>query len=489
MTKSKIFLCLCLSFIGGIFLSSFFGISQLFLLVFLISGLILISVFWRYKRIAVVGFCVLFLVFGIWRHQVEESKIADNELRKHNDKEAVTFYGVVAKEPDFRETITRLLVEVDGLGGKVLITTNRYPEYRYGDRLQVAGNLESPPVFEDFNYRDYLKKDGIYSVMSWPEIKLEGSGFGNPATKLLLSFKNRFQETARTFVSSPQEGILEALLFGNENNISKEWKEKLNITGTRHITAVSGMNTTILAVIIMAFALSLGLWRKQAFYLSIFLLVLYILMIGAPASAVRAGIMAGILMTGQYLGRLSSASRALVFAGTLMLFFNPLFLVLDVGFQLSFLATFGIIYLQPLFSNWLKIIPNFKFFPIKTTLATTLSAQSFTLPILIFNFGYVPLTSPITNILIVPLLAPLSILIFIFGVSGMIFPILGQILSLPVWLLLTYLVKIIDWFSQLPLVSLTFKNVHWSWLIISYFILGVVTWLQNSGEKLRFLKF
>lgn len=488
MSPSKIFLYFCLSFIGGIFVSSFFTISQQVLLPVLILGIILISIFWRLKNFVVVGFCVLFLVLGIWRHQAAELRIADNELRKYNDSEQeITLIGQVVGEPDIREKIMRLTIKTDM--GKVLLTTWRYPEYKYGDKLRIMGTLESPPIFEEFNYRDFLKKDGIYSVMSWPEIELIGSGFGNPLMKALFSFKNKFQETAGTFLSPPQLGILKALFSGDESSISKEWKDKLNLTGTRHITAVSGMNITIIAFLIFSFALSFGLWRQQAFYLTVFFLLIYILMIGAPPSAVRAGIMAGILMTAQYLGIFSTASRAVFFAAVLMLFFNPLLLRLDVGFQLSFLAIFGLVYLQPFFFNWLKKIPDQKILPIRTTLSATLSAQIFTLPILIYNFGYIPLVSPITNILIVPFIAPITILIFIFGFSGMIFWFLGWILSWPTWLVLTYITSIIDWFSKLPFAPLNLENVHWIWLIISYLILGLIIWRLRESQKLKFLDY
>src|SRR3989338_4446159 len=104
-----------------------------------------------------------------------------------------------------------------------------------------------------------------------------------------------------------------------------------------------------------------------------------------------------------------------------MLAINPFLLAKDVGFQLSFLAILGLAYLQQFFSHWLRFLPNFKIFPIKTTLAATLSAQVFTLPILVYNFGYFSPISLIPNVLIVPLLAPVTILIFIFGISGMIF--------------------------------------------------------------------
>jgi len=497
MTASKNFLCFCLTFISGIFLSPFFKISSPVLLAILILGFILISVLWKYKTSVVIGFCILFLVLGIWRYQNIESKSIDNGLRKFNDSnQNVNLIGVVSAEPDLREKSQKLIIKIKlaedrppETEGKVLVTTNRYPEYRYGDKVKIAGKLETPPVFEDFNYQDYLKKDGIYSVMGFPEIEPVGHNFGSPIYKFLFSFKNKFKEISRQFISPPQEGILEALIFGDEENISQDWKNKLNITGTRHIAAVSGMNITIISFLILNLLLLLGFWRNQAFYFTIILLTLYILMIGAPASAVRAGIMAGLLLFAQHLGRASQSGRLVVFAATFMLAINPLILRLDVGFQLSFLAILGMIYLQPFFSDFLKKIPNPKFFPARTTFSATISAQIFTLPILIYNFGYIPITSPITNILIVPFLAPITILIFIFALSGMIFSVFGWILFWPTWLALTYITAIIDQFSKLSFISVRLENVHWIWLVISYLILGFLTWQVQERQKLKFLQY
>jgi competence protein ComEC len=466
----------------------------------LIFGIIFISLFWQYKKIAVLGFCLLFLVAGSWRYQTAEFKSLNNELVKlNNSEQKIILIGTIVKEPEIREKSQKLTIIPEEIKtvenssrpieGRVLVTANRYPEYQYGDKLGLTGFLKSPPVFEDFNYRDYLKKDGVLSVMNFPKIELIGSGFGSPFKKGPFYFKNRFKEAAEKFFSPPQLGILKALIFGNEAEISNTWKEKLNLTGTRHIAAVSGMNITIIGFLLLSFFLGLGFWRQQAFYISIFLLFLYILMVGAPASAVRAGIMAGTLMTAQYFGRLSLASRAVVFAAFLMLILNPLLLKYDVGFQLSFLAILGLIFLQPIFSEWVKKIPESKFFPVKTTLLTTLSAQIFTSPILVYNFGYISLMSPLTNILIVPFLAPITILIFIFGISAIIFLPFGSLFFLPVWLFLSYIVKIIDWFSQFSFVSLTLENVHRIWLPISYLLLAILIRHLQEKQKLKFLNY
>ena len=507
MTKSKILFYLCLSFIGGIFLNSIFKIPLFLTLTISILGILFISLFWQYppgkpsssngagKNFVIIGFCLLFLVLGIWRHQSALSKIENSPIKDFLGKEIILI-GIVNKEPDIREKITKLEIKVEKITAensspliksKVLVTVWKYTEYQYGDGLKIKGKLETPQEFEGFNYKNYLIKDGILAVMGFPEIELITQNQGNFLKRSLISFKNKLKESLNKVMSRPQSAITEALFFGEEENISKEWKEKFNLTGTRHITAVSGMNITIITFLILNFLLMLGFWRQQAFYLSIILIIFYILMIGAPASAIRASIMAFLLLIAQHFGRFSTASRALVFAATLMLFQNPLILRWDIGFQLSFLATLGMVHLQPILAGFFKKIPNF--LQIRNNLSTTLSAQIFALPILIYNFGQISLISPLTNILILPLIPLITILGFIFSFLGIFWQGLAQILSWPAWLLITYILKVIDSSSKIPFTSLIFKNVHWFFLIISYLILGgLIIWL-NQRRKLKFLNY
>jgi len=487
MTKSKIFLYFCLSFITGIFLNSIIKIPQLLMLSFLILGILLISVLWPYKKFVVIGFCILFLVAGIWRHQLAELRIMNNELRKYNDQEKIiTLVGLVAKEPDIREKSVKLTVQPENIKGKVLITTNRYPEYQYGDELKITGKLKSPTELGDFDYPGYLAKDGIYSVIYWPEIELLEKDQGNLVYAKILEFKNKLRKSVYQNLSPPQGSILGAIILGDKQKISEEWKNKLNIAGVRHITAVSGLHVTVLSSILMTLLLWLGFRRQQAFYFAILIITLFVVMTGLQPSAIRAGIMGSLFLIAQYFGRMSSASRAIFFAGAVMLAQNPLLLKLDVGFQLSFLAMLGIIYLLPVFQNWLKFIP---WLQAKSILAMTFSAYLFTLPILIYNFGYISLVAPLVNILIIPLLYWIMVFGFIFASFGIISPFLGWILSFPAWFLLTYLTKVVDFFSKLPWAYKTFENVNWIFLLISYLILGFVTWRIQEKQKLKFLQY
>jgi len=281
----------------------------------------------------------------------------------------------------------------------------------------------------------------------------------------------------------PQSSVLKAIFLGDKWGLSNELKEKLNITGTRHIAAISGMHMIIMSQILLWLALGLGLWRGQAFYFVLFFLVLYIIMIGAPASAVRAGLMAGLLLLAQKIGRLRSADRAVVLAATTMLAINPSLLKADVGFQLSFMAVLSIIYLKPILDDKTISWPNP--WRLKDILTMTLAAQLGTLPILIFHFGRLSLVSPLANLLIVPLLPVIMISGMILSFAGLIWLTLAKIIAWPVWLLLTYLVKVIDYLVAFPLAVVEFRSASLVILLGYYLIWVFFIWRINQKQSLN----
>jgi competence protein ComEC len=243
----------------------------------------------------------------------------------------------------------------------------------------------------------------------------------------------------------------------------------------------------------MSFLLFCGLWRSQAFYFSVILIWVYIVLVGFPASGIRAGVMATILLLSQKLGRQNTNSRTIIMAGAVMLFLNPLLLLYDAGFQFSFLAALGIIYLNSLFNNLFNFV--FKFFlKIKTEkpkqilsmLSTTFSAQVFTLPLMAYSFGNISLVSPITNLLILPIVEPLMIFGFISVFVGAMSNFLGFILSFPCQILLIYFTKVIDIFSQ-PWAIKTMQDVSFVWLAVSYFLIGIIVRFLNKKLKPDFL--
>jgi len=501
MTSSQIFLCLCLAFVLGVGIASFFNTSALFsinpglaervnfsqlpLLIFLFFSIFLVFGFHKFKSKIVFGICILFLVFGIWRYQLIYFQFNSPQFKKL-EAQKVSFVGKVAEEPESKENKVSLKLELKNSKFKILVTTRAYPKINYGDILEVEGTLKPPPEFEGFNYRDYLKKEGIYFIMDYPKLKILKRNQGNLIKTIAIFLKGKLKESLEKLIPLPQVGFFEALIFGDENNIPQFWKERLNLTGTRHLAAVSGMNITIISSLLLNFLLALGFWRKHSIRLSAILISFYILMIGAPASAVRAGIMGISFLISQNFGRLVIPERLLVFALTFMLLFNPLLLKFDVGFQLSFLAMTGLIYLQQIFSKKLSKIPEF--FGIRTNLASTLAAQIFTLPILLYNFGQFSLISPITNILILPAIPLLTTFGFLVSILGIFWQGLAQILALFAQLPMLFIMKIIEISSSLPFVTQEIK-ISSGIVFFCYLLLAILIFRLRSRQKSPLLSY
>ncbi|MBI4359325.1 MAG: ComEC family competence protein [Candidatus Nealsonbacteria bacterium] len=486
MSKGKLFFRSCVAFIAGISAASFFNVSQPFWLGFLLLGSLWIFLFWLDRRFAVAGLLLISFAFGGLRYQAAANEMFGSKLKEFNDTgQAIVLSGLVDEEPEMRNKSQQLRIRTKE-GEKILVVARRYPEYRYGDRLEMTGELKAPENSNGFDYRSYLQKEGIYSTSVFPQIKLLEREQGNPLRQILFGFKNQFQLVWRRLLSPPQLGIFEALVFGAEENIPPEWKEKLNLSGTRHLTAVSGMNITIISFLLTGLLLNLGFWRAPASLVSLIFIWLFILMIGAPASALRAGVMVSLFLWAQSLGRLADGSRVLAWAAVILLAENPLLLRFDVGFQLSFLALAGLIYWQAFFKGKVfKRLPEF----LKSSLSTTFAAQVFTGPILVYNFGYFSLVSPLTNLLLVPLVPYLTLAGFFFGVLGLISLPLGQVLSWLLWLGLSGLLLIIDLSLKIPFSHVAFDQVSVLFLASALVFLAYLTWRINRDRGPEFLSF
>lgn len=258
--------------------------------------------------------------------------------------------------------------------------------------------------------------------------------------------KEKFRQAINNGFPNPQGAILAGVLLGDRASFSKEWKEKLSNTGTSHIVAVSGMNIVMLSAIAVSFFVLLGLYRTQALIVSLVFVWLFIALVGFQVSAVRAGVMGSILILCRILGRQGASFRALVLAVALMLAISPELLRYSLSFQLSVLATSGLIHLGVLFREKLK----------SETIASTFSAQIFTLPVLIYDFGRISLLGVFVNILIVPLLSLVMVLGIGFLTLNFFSSQVAAILSWPLGALLSFIVWVIDIFSRIPFAVFSF---------------------------------
>jgi len=460
-----------LMFLGGIF----------------ILGVIVASIFWASdKRIAIISFCLLIFALGAWR--ALEAQPADS-LSELNGKGHLTIIGRVADIPDRRQFSQKLKIEAQNaalfqkqikISGFLLVDAKLYPQYNYGDLLQISGQLKEPENFDDFNYKTYLAKSDIYSIISNPEIEVLARGQGNKIKQALFSLKQKYENSIESLLSEPQASFLAGLNLGENKQISSELSEAFKKSGTTHIVALSGYNISIIAAFFMTIFGWFMLRRSLRFWLAVLAIVFFTILTGASASVVRAAIMGILVLIARHEGRMYNIRNALVFAGAAMVFLNPKILRFDIGFQLSFLATAGLVWLSPVFEKWFSRLP--KTFGLKEILVATLSAQFAVLPLLLVYFAQLSIISPLAN-LVVLLFIPQTMLIgFLAGVGGMIWLAGAKIFSWLAWLFLTFEIGAIKFFAGLPFSSV---KIEWGWIfaIIYYLILIGLLYLFYRRDK------
>jgi competence protein ComEC len=448
----------------------------------------------------ILGLGGIFLFLGMLRFQASEITRDENQISFYNGQEK-NFVGVVAAEPDTRDKVIKLKVKSERLknpsltlplekgensvwrevSGNVLVNARLYPSYKYGDKLEIKCKLQKPEPIEEFAYDKYLAKENIYSLCYWPEIKFIKSGEGNKIVAAILFAKEKLVATVNKILPEPQAAFLGGLLYGAKRGIPENLMEKFNITGTTHIVAISGYNITILAALLLQITKGLGLGRKKSFWVALFGILFFVILTGAQASVVRAALMGVLVLIASQVGRISKITNALMLAAAAMLVFNPKILAFDVGFQLSFAATIGLVFLSPIFEKYFTKLPSV--FGVKETFTTTLSAIVLTLPLILYNFGRISFVAPLVNILILPVI-PLAMAVGTLAVlGGIIYFGLGQTIGWFAWLVLSYIIKVVEFLAAIPWASGEAGKIHWIFLIIFYLLISWFIWCKSEENK------
>jgi len=479
--KAKVFLFICLFFIAGVALASFLPLPSLVYDLWWFIGIVFCAVililFFRNKKIRLPALLGLFLFLGIWRYSFCLPSNTPDKIWFYNGQEA-TVTGTICDEPDIRQrnvkyevcTAKRLDLQTGGrasVSGRILVTTNLYPVFSYGDEIKIGCQLQTPEKFNDFAYDRYLARYNIYSVCYYPEIELLQKKYGNRFYNLIFKLKNKLHETMQAGLSEPEAGLAGAITLGYKKGISSYWQEKFSQAGISHIIAISGLHISILAALVMGFALGIGLPRRKAFWLASLFLLSYILLIGLPASAMRAGLMGFLVLWAMNLGRLNKLTNSLVLVAAVLLLINPRLLRDDIGFQLSFLAVLGIAYIFPIFKKWAGERKG-RVTTLLDIMGITISAQVFTLPIIALNFNQVSIIAPISNLLILWALPFLLVTILAGLALSLILPGLAWLFFLPSLLVLKYIMAVANWLAGLPLAYLEIDYLWWGWAGVYY---------------------
>ena len=455
--------------------------------------------FWRSPaRVLLVAnliFIVVIFILGFFPRAFR-TEINQDDLAFYNGKK-INFSGRVCEEADVDYKSRRLTLCVDNqTRGRALVTTNLYPVYDCGDFLEISGELQAPPLIEGFDYETYLARYDIYSVMYYPKIK-NSVGTLTPSQNVYLRLirgKQYLKAIIDSNLPEPEAGLADALLLGYRRTVNREDLDIFARVGLSHMIAISGSHITILSAMALNFLLALGFHRRRALKIIFVFLFLYPLITGLSASAVRSSLMGALALLALYYERLSSLIRALVFAAALMLVFNPRLLRDDIGFQLSFLALLGIIYIYPIgekitrrflakrkwragIKKWLENILN--------TVNLTLVSQIMILPIALIDFKQFSLIAPLANVLVLWVFAPLLAALIIGILASALIPPLGVLFFAPAYFLLKLIFLLAGALSRPSWAAVPASGFNWYQGALYYLFLTIGVILIRKILKSR----
>jgi competence protein ComEC len=508
--RHSLFYYVTLGFIIGIFASSVFDVYftiTVILFLLLICSATFLFIFkerlvYKDKELKQYSyfFLVTFLIFsatlGAVRLNIFTRDSGDMILKKYINQK-IEAEGVVVEEPDERETSVRLTVlltlitdkksglEIAIRPTKIILNDNAYSRITYGDKIKISGTLEVPENFESetgatFNYVRYLQKEKIFYEIKYPKLEYISSHNASRVTELLFSVKRSFLEKLNETISFPESRLAAGLTVAGKRALPTTIQDEFKRAGALQVVVLSGYNVTIIAE---AFALMLSSLPKViGMSTGIFSIVLFTIMAGGSATIVRGSIMSVLVVISTLLRRNYNITRALIAAAVIQLAWNPMLLVYDPSFQLSFLATLGLVVASPLLKKYFTKVPEA--FHMREVVSATVAAQIFVTPFLLYSSGQISIVSFIVNILL-SLVVPLTMLVsFIAGMLGYIHLLFAFPVSVIAYVLLTYELKVVHIFSSLPFALVMFPTFP-AWMMFACYgsYVGILLWLNKMKRK------
>lgn len=473
LKKSRYTVAILASFLVGIFCGVSINIAPIISFILILTIIVMIFKMHLNKTQRLFLYIFLGLILGLTYYRLWDwhEKLATLPFGNTRIKTSIV------EQPKIDNGKQQLIVNYQKT--KIMVETETYPKFSYGDIVLIEGKLENVlniRPFNNFDYGNYLFKKGIHGQIKSPQKIVKVESGGNIIFKKIYQLGGKFNDAIVKVLPEPYASFQIGLLFGNKTNISDSLMSAFNRTGTTHIVAVSGYNVTI---IISALALILARYsRKLTFYGTLFGILFFIILTGAGASVLRAGLLAALAAFARLSGRKPYVPILILVSATILILFNPYALKNDISFQLSFLAFVGLISISPVIekNKFIATWPGI----FKIAFCETMGAQILVLPILLYNFGTLSIIAPLANILVLSVIPVSMFLGFLTGFASLIWTNLASIIAILAYLVLKYIIIVVEKLSAIPWSAITLKTTEWWWIPCYYILIFLLIRYQNE---------
>ncbi len=403
---------------------------------------------------------VVFLAFGFFYYYFSQN--STNRRENIPIGTNVSFVGIISKNQEEKETYQKLFVDLQTpWRGKIVVLTDPLVRFNYGDKVKIDGQIEKGQF------------ENQPPISFFPKIEAQAKNQGHWLKTQLYNLKDHLVRQFKKQLNRDQAALVAGITFGEKSEFTEKLKTDMARSGVTHIVALSGYNIAILALAIER-SLKKLVSRQKRFYITLGLIFLFVIMVGGEASVVRAAIMGSLILLAGHIGRAHDTLHIIILTALAMVLVNPEVLVVDIGFQLSFLSLLGIVYLEPVLKKLLRVKDkkDESFLAWRENGLTSIAAQLAVIPILVINFNQFSLTALLANTLILVTVPFTMFLGFLLAALSSISFLLGFFIAQILTLLTFYQIAIIKIFSfvYLPIPGSQFLN-HIVVFIIYYGIL------------------
>lgn len=353
---------------------------------------------------------------------------------------------------------------------------------KYGDKIEFYLEYEKPSTarnYMGFDYSNYLKTKKIFGTVNLKEedVEIISHDNSNIILRKIYKLRNLMKTKIEKLLPKETSGLCLGMLIGETSGIEENMQENFRDSNLSHILAVSGANVSYIIVSITYIFNKMYLRKRLSKIISIILLILFMLLTGCTSSVNRACIMAILMLIAELLYRKSDVYNNLAISALILLIINP-YSLLDIGFQLSYMGTIGIVFLHDKIGNFIKINNKIvKYF--FEMIAVTTCANLAIIPIMMFHFNTISLTFYFSNIIVGPILGIVVIIGFIMFFISLIFTPISSLIAIVLNLMLKFIIKIAEITANMPFSKITIITPSFFFIIVWYLIIISISYKQK----------